>query len=133
KRNRGASRVLTNSPEIAKLKATYNLKVLKETNRLLKKSIMCPKKMQTKRLLYLLYDQDSGGKAAAKLILSETKSQLAAKKTRNTVKKTNVTRSKTNEENNSLVDDDYVPHNRVPTTSKNQATMKLRSVNRQLF
>ncbi|EFX76848.1 hypothetical protein DAPPUDRAFT_322057 [Daphnia pulex] len=88
--NRGASHVLINSPEIAKLKDTYyDLKVLKETNRLLKESILSPKKMRTK--------QDSGGKAAAKFRLSETKSQLAAKKTRNTVKKTNVTCSKTND------------------------------------
>ena len=76
--------------------------------------------------LYLLYQQDSGGKTAAKLRLSETESQLAAKKTRNTVKKTNVTSSKTNEENISPVNDDYISHNRVPTNSTNQTTMKLR-------
>nr|CAH0101770.1 unnamed protein product [Daphnia galeata] len=123
-RNRGASRVLTNSPEMAKLKDSYNLKVLKETNRLSKESIARPKKNQKK---------DSGGKAEAKLGYSETKSQLAAKKTRNTVKKTNVTRSNTNEKNIPPVDDDYIPHNRLPTNSTNKKAMKLRSVNRQVF
>ncbi len=83
--------------------------------------------------MYLLYEQDSGGKAEAKLRLSETKSQLAAKKTRNTAKKTNVTYWKTNEEDISPVDDNYIPHNRVATNYTNQTTMKLRSVNRQLF
>lgn len=47
-RNRGASRVLTNSPEMAKLKDSYDLKVLKETNRLSKESIARPKKNQKK-------------------------------------------------------------------------------------
>jgi hypothetical protein len=51
--NRGTSHVLNNSPEIAKLKDTYDLKVLKETNRLLKESILRPKKMQKKVRHYL--------------------------------------------------------------------------------
>ena len=51
--NRGASHVLNNSPEIAKLKDTYDLKVLKETYRLLKESIFRPKKMQKKVRHYL--------------------------------------------------------------------------------
>lgn len=37
-KNRGASRVLTNSPEMAKLKESYDTKVLKENKRLLKES-----------------------------------------------------------------------------------------------
>ncbi|EFX68885.1 hypothetical protein DAPPUDRAFT_114147 [Daphnia pulex] len=37
-KNRGSSRVLTNSPDIAKLKEAHNAKVLKENNRVLKKN-----------------------------------------------------------------------------------------------
>jgi hypothetical protein len=52
--NRGASHVLTNPPKIAKLKDIYyDLKCLKETNRLLKESIFRPKKMQKKVRHYL--------------------------------------------------------------------------------
>ncbi|KZR96306.1 Uncharacterized protein APZ42_009431 [Daphnia magna] len=36
--NRGSSRVLTNSPEIAKLKEAHNAKVLKEHNRILREN-----------------------------------------------------------------------------------------------
>lgn len=36
--NRGSSRVLTNSPEIAQLKEAHNAKVLKEHNRILREN-----------------------------------------------------------------------------------------------
>ena len=37
-KNRGSSRVLTNSPKIAKLKEAHNVKVLKENNRILREN-----------------------------------------------------------------------------------------------
>lgn len=37
-KNRGSSRVLTNSPEIAKLKEAHNVKELKEKNRILREN-----------------------------------------------------------------------------------------------
>lgn len=53
-KNRGSSRVLTNSPEMARLKETYDAKVLKESNQLLKESSNIPKKTQRK-VRYVCY------------------------------------------------------------------------------
>jgi hypothetical protein len=57
-KNRGSSRLLTNSPEIAKLKDAHNAKVLKENNRFLgenNKLCRVQKKLTKKKFYLIIY------------------------------------------------------------------------------